>query len=64
MRRPTVVIYDRLSRLFADEATDHRVEECRRYAESRGWEVVHVATDHNVSGASKLEDRPGGLLHS
>lgn len=59
MRRPTVVIYDRLSRLFADEATDHRVEECRRYAESRGWEVVHVATDHNVSGASKLEDRPG-----
>jgi DNA invertase Pin-like site-specific DNA recombinase len=59
MRRPTVVIYDRLSRLFADEATDHRVKECRRYAESRGWEVVHVATDHNVSGASKLEDRPG-----
>ncbi|MFE7776550.1 recombinase family protein [Streptomyces sp. NPDC057445] len=59
MKRPTVVIYDRLSRLFADEATDHRVDECRRYAESRGWEVVHVATDHNVSGASKLEDRPG-----
>ncbi|MER5687431.1 recombinase family protein [Streptomyces sp. NPDC002205] len=59
MRRPTVVIYDRLSRLFADEATDHRVEECRRYAESRGWEVVHIATDHNVSGASKLENRPG-----
>ncbi|MFD5567985.1 recombinase family protein [Streptomyces cadmiisoli] len=59
MKRPTVVIYDRLSRLFADEATDHRVDECRRYAEQRGWDVVHVATDHNVSGATKLEDRPG-----
>ncbi|MEV5192108.1 recombinase family protein [Streptomyces clavifer] len=56
---PTVVIYDRLSRLVAEEATDHRIKACQAYAEQRGWEVVHVATDHNVSGASKLEDRPG-----
>ncbi|MGW1616285.1 recombinase family protein [Streptomyces sp. NPDC002285] len=56
---PTVVIYDRLSRLFAEEATDHRIAACRAYAEQRGWKVVHVATDTNVSGASKLEDRPG-----
>jgi DNA invertase Pin-like site-specific DNA recombinase len=59
MRRPTVVIYDRLSRLFAEEAPDHRIAACRAFAEQRGWEVVHVATDTNVSGASKLEDRPG-----
>ncbi|MFD7499935.1 recombinase family protein [Streptomyces sp. NPDC059850] len=56
---PTCVIYDRLSRLFAEEATDHRIAACRTYAEQRGWEVVHVATDTNVSGASALEDRPG-----
>ncbi|WP_405184738.1 recombinase family protein [Streptomyces albidoflavus] len=56
---PTVVIYDRLSRLFADEAPDHRITECRRYADGRGWDVVHVATDTNVSGASPLESRPG-----
>ncbi|MEU2191740.1 recombinase family protein [Streptomyces fimicarius] len=55
----TVVIYDRLSRLFAEEAPDHRIAACRAYAEARGWKVVHVATDTNVSGASRLEDRPG-----
>lgn len=59
MSQPTVVIYDRLSRLFAEEAPDHRIAACRRYAESRGWHVVHVATDTNVSGASRLEDREG-----
>ncbi|WP_328880208.1 recombinase family protein [Streptomyces sp. NBC_00299] len=56
---PTVVIYDRLSRLFAEEAPDHRIAICKAYAAQRGWEVVHIATDTNVSGASKLEDRPG-----
>jgi DNA invertase Pin-like site-specific DNA recombinase len=55
----TVVIYDRLSRLFAEEAPDHRIAACRAFAEARGWKVVHVATDTNVSGASRLEDRPG-----
>ncbi|MGW3024785.1 recombinase family protein [Streptomyces sp. NPDC001221] len=59
MRKSTVVIYDRLSRLFAEEAPDHRIAACKAYAESQGWEVVHVATDTNVSGASRLEDRPG-----
>ncbi|MER0481633.1 recombinase family protein [Streptomyces sp. Edi2] len=59
MQQPTCVIYDRLSRLFAEEAPDHRIAACRAYAEQRGWKVVHVATDTNVSGASKLEDRPG-----
>lgn len=56
---PTVVIYDRLSRLFAEDAPDHRIGACKAYAEQRGWDVVHVATDANVSGASALEDRPG-----
>ncbi|MGW5478471.1 recombinase family protein [Streptomyces sp. NPDC004008] len=59
MRQPTCVIYDRLSRLFAEEAPDHRIAACRAYAEQQGWKVVHVATDTNVSGASRLEDRPG-----
>ncbi|MFF7644376.1 recombinase family protein [Streptomyces canus] len=59
MRQPTCVIYDRLSRLFAEEAPDHRIAACKAYAEQRGWKVAHVATDTNVSGASKLEDRPG-----
>lgn len=59
MRPLTCVIYDRLSRLHAEEAPDHRIAACRAYAEARGWNVVHVATDTNVSGASKLEDRPG-----
>ncbi|MFD4899397.1 recombinase family protein [Streptomyces sp. NPDC058411] len=59
MSPKSVVIYDRLSRLFAEEAPDHRIAACRAYAEGRGWKVVHVATDTNVSGASKLEDRPG-----
>ncbi|SEO42574.1 recombinase family protein [Actinacidiphila rubida] len=56
---PTVVIYDRLSRLYAEEAPDHRIAACKAYAAARGWEVVHIAMDTNVSGASKLEDRPG-----
>lgn len=59
MRQPTCVIYDRLSRLFAEEAPDHRIAVCRAYADARGWKVVHVAIDTNVSGASKLEDREG-----
>ncbi|MFC8708331.1 recombinase family protein [Streptomyces sp. NPDC057197] len=59
MSQKTVVIYDRLSRLFAEEAPDHRIAACKAYAAQRGWRVVHVATDTNVSGASKLEDRSG-----
>ncbi|WP_406348225.1 recombinase family protein [Streptomyces sp. NBC_00144] len=59
MKQPTCVIYDRLSRLFAEEAPDHRIAACKAYAEQRGWKVVHIATDTNVSGASKLEDREG-----
>ncbi|MEU4355717.1 recombinase family protein [Streptomyces virginiae] len=59
MSQPTCIIYDRLSRLFAEEAPDHRIAACKAYAEQRGWKVVHVATDTNVSGASKLETRPG-----
>ncbi|GLV74974.1 recombinase family protein [Streptomyces hygroscopicus] len=59
MSQPTCVIYDRLSRLFAEEAPDHRIAACKAYAAQRGWKVVHIATDTNVSGASRLEDRPG-----
>ncbi|WP_079177589.1 recombinase family protein [Streptomyces mangrovisoli] len=59
MSQSTCVIYDRLSRLFAEEAPDHRIAACKAYAAQRGWKVVHIATDTNVSGASRLEDRPG-----
>ena len=56
---PTVIIYDRLSRLFADEAPDHRIEECKAYAAAREWDVILIASDTNVSGATRLEDREG-----
>jgi DNA invertase Pin-like site-specific DNA recombinase len=59
MTQPTVIIYDRLSRLFADERPDHRIKQCREYAERRGWHVLHVAIDTDVSGATALEDREG-----
>jgi DNA invertase Pin-like site-specific DNA recombinase len=59
MRQPTVVIYDRLSRLHAEERPDHRINACKEYAAKQDWRVLYVAIDTNVSGAAALEDRPG-----
>ncbi|MFJ9160033.1 recombinase family protein [Streptomyces griseoviridis] len=60
-RKPTCIIYVRLSR--ADDLSTSiksQVDACRAFALSQGWHVLFVADqDNGVSGASKLEDRPG-----
>ncbi|MFD0033700.1 recombinase family protein [Streptomyces sp. NPDC127172] len=60
MRVPTVIIYVRLSR-DSDASTSiaSQTAACQAYAESRGWRVLFVADDVDVSGASKLESREG-----
>lgn len=61
MRQPTAVIYARLSR-DSEESTSIKaqVAACEAYAEARGWRVLFVSdVDVDVSGATKLEDRPG-----
>ncbi|GAA4506322.1 recombinase family protein [Actinoallomurus oryzae] len=60
MRAPTVIVYARLSR-DSDASTSiaSQTAACRAYAEQRGWRVLFVAEDVDVSGASKLEDRAG-----
>ncbi|MFD7016338.1 recombinase family protein [Streptomyces sp. NPDC059928] len=60
-RKPTCIIYVRLSR--ADDLSTSiksQTDACRAFALSQGWRVLFVADqDNGVSGASKLEDRPG-----
>ncbi|WP_180685334.1 recombinase family protein [Streptomyces gossypiisoli] len=60
MRQPTCVIYVRLSR-DSDSSTSvaSQTAACEEYAARNGWRVLFVAEDVDVSGASKLEDRPG-----
>ncbi|MFE9765072.1 recombinase family protein [Streptomyces sp. NPDC005808] len=60
MRQPTVIVYVRLSR-DSDASTSiaSQTAACEAYAKQRGWKVVLVAEDVDVSGASKLENRPG-----
>lgn len=60
MRALTVIIYARLSR-DSDASTSiaSQTAACRAYAEQRGWRVLFVAEDVDVSGASRLEDRAG-----
>ncbi|MEV6399609.1 recombinase family protein [Streptomyces sp. NPDC051907] len=57
----TVVIYVRLSR-DSDTSTsvESQIAACKAYAKARGWRVLFIAEpDVDVSGASRLEDRPG-----
>ena len=58
--RPAVVIYIRLSR-DADDSTsvESQRELCEEYAARMGWRVIAVYEDVDVSGATRLEDRPG-----
>ncbi|MFF3140685.1 recombinase family protein [Streptomyces sp. NPDC057927] len=60
MRQPTVIIYVRLSR-DSDASTSiaSQTAACEAYAKQRGWKVLFVAEDIDVSGASKLENRAG-----
>ncbi|MGW6900750.1 recombinase family protein [Streptomyces sp. NPDC054919] len=61
MRQPTCIIYVRLSRdTDASTSVASQTAACQAYAEAQGWHVLFVAdADVDVSGASRLEDRPG-----
>lgn len=60
MSKPLVIIYVRLSRdSHASVSVEAQTDACRAYAEARGWEVLSIAEDVDVSGASRLEDREG-----
>lgn len=55
------VIYARLS-VTAEESVsiERQLEACRKYADARGWTVVHVATDDGVSATkARPEARVG-----
>lgn len=60
MRLPTVIIYVRLSR-DSDTSTSvaSQIAACEAYAAQRGWRVLFIAEDVDVSGASRLENRKG-----
>ncbi|MFF0050056.1 recombinase family protein [Streptomyces sp. NPDC005498] len=60
MRQQTAIIYVRLSR-DSDASTSiaSQTADCVAFAEKQGWQVLFVAEDVDVSGASKLENRPG-----
>ncbi|MFD6818836.1 recombinase family protein [Streptomyces sp. NPDC060085] len=55
-----MIIYVRLSR-DSDSSTSvaSQIAACKAYADQRGWHVLFIAEDVDVSGASKLEDREG-----
>jgi DNA invertase Pin-like site-specific DNA recombinase len=60
MSKPCVIIYVRLSREHETSTSiASQTAACRAYAEARGWEVILVAEDVDVSGATRLEDREG-----
>lgn len=67
VRRPRALVYVRLSvyRGEADASVSPEEQErrCRAYAESKGWEVVDVIRDLDVSASDKglRLDRPGLL---
>lgn len=47
-----------LDRTGEGEAVERQLEDCRKLAESRGWDVVEVLTDNDIS-ASSGKPRPG-----
>lgn len=60
MKPKTVIIYVRLSR-DSDTSTSvaSQTAACEAYAAQRGWRVLFIAEDVDVSGASRLEGRKG-----
>src|SRR4051794_14898011 len=56
---PRAIIYARqsLDRTGEGAAIDRQIHDCRRLAESRGWDVVEVLTDNDLS-ASNGKPRP------
>ncbi|MGW0547295.1 recombinase family protein [Streptomyces altiplanensis] len=60
MRKPTCVIYVRLSRdSDASTSVASQTAACEEYANRNGWRVLFIAEDVDVSGASRLENRKG-----
>jgi DNA invertase Pin-like site-specific DNA recombinase len=48
------------ARVSTDAQTvENQIQELRRIAERRGWEVVEVYTDAGISGAKGRAQRPG-----
>lgn len=60
-----IAIYARLSRDNSgiSENVDLQIVECREYAEQRGWMVVGVFSDNDVS-ASKYSTKPRPGYHT
>ncbi|MEW2191205.1 recombinase family protein [Streptomyces microflavus] len=60
MRKPTCIIYVRLSRdSDASTSVASQTAACEEYAARNGWRVLFIADDVDVSGASRLENRKG-----
>lgn len=60
VRPKTVIIYVRLSRdSDASTSVASQIAACEAYAAQRGWRVLFIADDVDVSGASRLENRKG-----
>lgn len=51
------VTYSRVSTANHDQKPEIQVDELRRYAEARGWQIDHEITDHGYSGGT--DQRPG-----
>lgn len=49
-------IYSRVSVKHQD--TENQLQELQRVAERQGWEIVHIYTDHGISGAKGRDQRP------
>jgi DNA invertase Pin-like site-specific DNA recombinase len=60
MKPPRAVLYARVSR--ADQHADLQLEELRRVAAERGWNVVAELVDHGVSGATDRRPQLDRLL--
>ncbi|WP_431888679.1 recombinase family protein [Nocardiopsis alba] len=57
---PVAIIYLRLSRDAEDSTSiESQRRECVEWCERRGWRVLFIAEDVDVSGATRLEDRDG-----
>ena len=56
------VLYLRVS--TQDQTTANQERELRQVAERAGWEIVHVYSDHGISGAKSKDKRPAfNALH-
>ena len=57
-----VAIYLRVSTNDQSDSLELQESKCRSYCDSQGYEVVKVFSDKNVSGKTKVYERPQGKL--